>query len=86
MLYMKKTISYFIYSHTSVKLRTPRDNEYGSPINQEPMMRPQDRQAMYQSLVDQELAKRKQEDHGWEDVVEVIYLFYVADSILMRAL
>lgn len=34
-------------------------------------MKPKDRQSLYQSQVDQELAKRKQEDHGWEDLVDV---------------
>ena len=34
-------------------------------------MKPKDRQNMIQSLIDTELAKRKSEDHGWEDLVDV---------------
>ncbi|KAF7800350.1 hypothetical protein EIP86_011600 [Pleurotus ostreatoroseus] len=55
-----------------LKLRTPRETEFGSPII-EPMMKPKDRYAQIQAAIDQELAKRKQEDHGWEDLIDNPY-------------
>ena len=61
------------FSRLPLKLRTPRDNDYGSTIILEPMMKPKDRQAMIQAKADEDLARRKQEDHGWEDLVDVSF-------------
>ncbi|KAF7798750.1 hypothetical protein EIP86_009975 [Pleurotus ostreatoroseus] len=66
----KKIKTNFSSGRLPLKLRTPRETEFGSPII-EPMMKPKDRYAQIQAAIDQELAKRKQEDHGWEDLIDV---------------
>ena len=48
-------------------------------------MKPKDRQLMYQAQVEQELAKRKQEDHGWEDLVDVRNFLTFLSSICVTA-
>ncbi|CCM00001.1 uncharacterized protein FIBRA_02026 [Fibroporia radiculosa] len=57
-----------------LKLRTRDNGELGSPNgHQEPQIRPKERQAQIQSQIEQELAKRKEKDHHWEDSIDNTY-------------
>ncbi|EKM52072.1 uncharacterized protein PHACADRAFT_212666 [Phanerochaete carnosa HHB-10118-sp] len=57
-----------------IKLRTTRDPaEYGSPTTQEPIMPPKERLALIRAQVEQELAKRKERDQSWDNVVDNPY-------------
>lgn len=76
-----RTLGFIVYSslklivpHSRIplKLRTRDNGELGSPIgHQEAQIRPKERQTQIQSQVEQELAKRKEKDHHWEDAIDV---------------
>lgn len=58
---------------TGLKIRA-RDNDAGSPVvAAEAVIRPKERLALINAAVERDLAKRKERDHGYEDVVESAY-------------
>lgn len=54
-----------------IKLRTRDPAEYGSPATQEPIMPPKERFALIKSQIDQDIAKRKERDASWDNVIDV---------------
>ncbi|OCH93358.1 hypothetical protein OBBRIDRAFT_328810 [Obba rivulosa] len=57
-----------------LKLRTRDNADTASPITLvEPQIKPKERQAMIQSQIEQELARRKEKDQRWEDLVDNPY-------------
>ncbi|EMD31875.1 hypothetical protein CERSUDRAFT_119155 [Gelatoporia subvermispora B] len=57
-----------------LKLRTRDNAETASPVTHaEPQIKPKERQAMIQSQIEQELARRKEKDQRWDDVVDNPY-------------
>ncbi|KZT10653.1 uncharacterized protein LAESUDRAFT_343366 [Laetiporus sulphureus 93-53] len=56
-----------------LKLRTRDNGEISSPIMHEPQIRPKERQAQIQKEIDQDMARRKEKDHQWEDAIDNPY-------------
>ncbi|KAH7904491.1 hypothetical protein BJ138DRAFT_1237334 [Hygrophoropsis aurantiaca] len=67
-----------------LKLRTGGSGDPGSPaMPVEAAIRPRDRLAMISSAVERDLARKKERDHGYEDVTEVIFELSVGAPITM---
>ena len=62
-----------LYSRIPLKLRTRDNGELSSPIMHEPQIRPKERQAQIQKEIEQDMARRKEKDHQWEDAIDVKY-------------
>lgn len=77
-LYPTLSMGLLIYSFSRIPLKF-RPNAGGefSPVPQEPVMKPQERQQLIQKQVDQDLAARKSKDHWWEDTVDVSLILSV---------
>lgn len=61
-------LTFLMYSRIPLKFRP---NGEFSPLPQEPVMKPKDRQQMIQKQVEADLAQRKNQDHLWEDSIDV---------------
>ncbi|KAJ3473978.1 hypothetical protein NLI96_g12716 [Meripilus lineatus] len=57
---------------TRIPLKFRPNGEF-SPLPQEPVMKPKDRQQMIQKQVEADLAQRKNQDHLWEDSIDNSY-------------
>ncbi|KAI0944834.1 hypothetical protein AcW1_001669 [Taiwanofungus camphoratus] len=57
-----------------LRLRTRDNGELASPVaHAEPTIRPKERLAQIQSQIEQEMARRREKDHGWEDAIDNPY-------------
>lgn len=56
---------------TAVKIRTRESGDSGTPLQSEAAIRPRERLALVNAAIERDLARRKERDHGYEDVLEV---------------
>ena len=67
-----------------IKLRTRDATDLASPVaHPEPQIRPKEREAQIRSQIEQEVAKRKEENRSWDDLIDVcLSIILTCESML----
>ena len=61
----------FPYSRIGLKIRTRESGDSGTPLQTEAAIRPRERLSLINAAIERDLTRRKERDHGYEDILEV---------------
>lgn len=63
-------------SRIPIKLRTGNAADLASPVaHVEPQIRPKEREALIRGQIEQDVARRKEDNRSWDDLIDVCLQF-----------